>query len=150
MKIHHTAIGTADVDTSLRFWRDGLGFVQQMDGHFEGDWPTLFHAPESSLRSVFLGDPSETESGIVELVEFSGGMEDPSPASPRPGVGFFLVSVFTDVETTLERLSTQGLGGTPRRIELPGPVLMAVVQDPNGVSVELIDLDPAGHGAPGS
>lgn len=148
MKIHHTAIGTTDFDTSLRFWCDGLGFVLQMDDRFEGDWPTLFHAPEPSLHSVFLGDPSDTESGIVELVEFSGGMGDPLPTSARPAVGFFLVSVFVDVEATLQRLADFDLGGEPRRIELPGPVLMAVVEDPNGVAVELIDIDPGGQRAP--
>jgi hypothetical protein len=110
----------------------------------------LFHAPESSLRSIFLGDPAESESGIIELVEFSGGMEEAVPLSHRPAVGFFLVSVFIDVEAALHRLSELGLGGTPRRIELPGPVVMAVVEDPNGVTVELIDLDPVGHGAPAS
>jgi catechol 2,3-dioxygenase-like lactoylglutathione lyase family enzyme len=26
--IHHTAIVTADVERSLRFWRDGLGFAE--------------------------------------------------------------------------------------------------------------------------
>ena len=44
MKIHHSAICTRDLDASVRFWRDGLGFVEQMDERFEGDWPTLFGA----------------------------------------------------------------------------------------------------------
>jgi len=31
MKIHHTAICTRDIEASMRFWQDGLGFVQQID-----------------------------------------------------------------------------------------------------------------------
>ena len=30
-RIHHAAIVVADVDASLRFWRDGLGFELLMD-----------------------------------------------------------------------------------------------------------------------
>ena len=45
----------ADVEASLRFWRDGLGFAVVMDGRFDGDWPALLRAPSTSLRAVFLG-----------------------------------------------------------------------------------------------
>jgi glyoxylase I family protein len=38
--IHHSAICVRDVEASLRFWRDGLGFEVLMDERFTGDWPT--------------------------------------------------------------------------------------------------------------
>jgi hypothetical protein len=56
-----------------------------------------------------------------------------------PAVGFFLASVYTSVEAALARLADLSLGGEPRRITVHG-VAMAVVTDPNGVRVELIDL----------
>ena len=99
--VHHSAIVVTDVEASLRFWRDGLGFEVVMDQRFDGDWPTLFHAPSTSLRAIFLGDPRHPRSGIVELVDL-------------------------------------GLGGPPRRIDVSG-VAMAVVTDPDGVLVELVD-----------
>ena len=68
--IHHTAIVTADVERSMRFWRDGLGFAELFDHTFTGDWPTLFGATTDRLRSVFLGDPNAPDTGIVELVQF--------------------------------------------------------------------------------
>jgi catechol 2,3-dioxygenase-like lactoylglutathione lyase family enzyme len=54
-----------------------------------------------------------------------------------------LLSFFVgDTDATLARLADLGLGGEPRRIELPGPddsvVVMATVRDPDGVLVELI------------
>lgn len=140
MKIHHTAICTRDIETSRRFWQDGLGFVQQMDESFDGDWPALFRARQPRLRSVFLGDPATDDAGIIELVEFSGGMADAITPVPEPVIGFFLVSVYLRVPPTLARLESLGLGGTPARISLDGGVQMAVVHDPNGVAVELIDL----------
>jgi catechol 2,3-dioxygenase-like lactoylglutathione lyase family enzyme len=136
-KAHHTAICTTDVEASLRFWRDGLGFEETMDLSFEGDWPTLFEAPSEQLRSVFLGDPADPSGGIVELVDL-GAVPTGAPAG-APGTGFFLVSVYTEVDAALARLADLGLGGEPRRITVHG-VAMAVVRDPNGVRVELVGV----------
>jgi glyoxylase I family protein len=143
MKIHHSAICTRDIDASVRFWRDGLGFVQQMDQIFEGDWPTLFRARAPELRSVFLGDPADTTGGLVELVEFPAGIDDGTPDEGPPQVGFFLVSVYLEVEPTLQRLASLGFNGEVSRITLPQGIEMAVVHDPNGVRVELIGLGSA-------
>jgi glyoxylase I family protein len=142
-RVHHSAICVTDVETSLRFWRDGLGFAVVMDERFEGDWPTLFDAPSTTLRSVFLGDPDHAEAGIVELVDL--GPVDAAAPAPAPATsGFLLLSVFTDVSAVLERLAALGLGGEPRRIEASG-VAMAVVTDPDGVRVELIDSGAAAN-----
>ena len=107
--VHHSAICVADVDESLRFWRDGLGFVVLMDERFDGDWPTLLEAPSTSLRAVFLGRPDRADAGIVELVGL-GPVPDGPPAT-RPAHGFLLLSVMTDVEAALDRLARLGLGG---------------------------------------
>ncbi|GAC1396703.1 MAG: hypothetical protein NVS4B6_04430 [Mycobacterium sp.] len=74
--VHHTAIVTADVARSRRFWCDGLGFTELFDHTFTGDWPTLFNARTDRLRSVFLGDPDTPDTGIIELVEFHRGREE--------------------------------------------------------------------------
>lgn len=136
-QIHHAAICSRDVEASLRFWRDGLGFIVMMDHVFEGDWPTLFEAKSTSLRSIFLGDPAYPDSGIVEIVDFGTDLALPA-AHAGPVLGFLLVSVFTDVSAALERLAALGMGGPPRRTVTAG-VEMAVVHDPSGVRVELID-----------
>jgi len=135
-RIHHSAICATDVDESLRFWRDGLGFRVLMDQRFEGDWPTLLEGPSEWLRAVFLGDPATPDSGIVELVDL-GSLPGPTEAAPPRG-GFLLLSVFTDVTAALDRLAALGLGGPPRWVEVSG-VAMAVVRDPDGVLVELVD-----------
>jgi catechol 2,3-dioxygenase-like lactoylglutathione lyase family enzyme len=141
-RVHHSAICVADVEASLRFYRDGLGLQLLMDHEFEGDWPTLFGTTATRLRSVFLGDPASPETGIVELVSFVDDAPATTPAPTAPQAGFFLLSFFTDVEATLTRLREVRLGGEPRRIEVPGPagpIAMATVRDPDGVLVELIE-----------
>ncbi len=136
--IHHSAICVRNLESSLRFWRDGLGFTVLMDERFPGDWPTLFDAPTTSLRAVFLGDPSRPDTGIVELVDL-GAVPGPTGSGSEPaGAGVLLLSVITDLDVALGRLASLGLGGTPRRIEVAG-VGLAVVTDPNGVRVELVD-----------
>jgi glyoxylase I family protein len=141
-RVHHSAINARDFDASLRFYRDGLGLEVMMDEEFDGDWPTLFGAGVSRLHSVFLGDPANPDAGIVELVGFDG-MPDGAPAVDEPRTGFFLLSLYVgDTDAVLAKLRELGLGGEPRRIELPAPdgssVVMATVRDPDGVLVELI------------
>ena len=139
--IHHTAIVTSDVERSVRFWCDGLGFTRLFDHTFGGDWPTLFNAGTDKLRSVFLGDPSTPDTGIVELVQF----EDAVPGAPPPtgpAFGFFLLSLQRDVDVTLAGLAALGFDDGVRRIEMAAPggkvVVMAVVTAPDSVRVELI------------
>src|SRR3954463_6130460 len=119
-KIHHSAICVRDFEASLRFYRDGLGLSLLWEKEFEGDWPTLFGAAEPKLHSAFLGDPGAPDAGIVELVEFIGGMDDGSAQGPRPQLGFFLLSFYGDGDETLARLANLGLGGEPRRIAVSG------------------------------
>jgi catechol 2,3-dioxygenase-like lactoylglutathione lyase family enzyme len=142
--LHHAALCVRDLDTSLRFYRDGLGLEVLMDHRFEGDWPALFDASSRHLRSVFLGDVARADAGIVELVVFDDATAAPAgpvTATGPPAAGFFLLSFFVDVDATLDRLRDLGFAARPRRIEQPGPlepVSLATVRDPDGVLVELI------------
>jgi glyoxylase I family protein len=125
----------------MQFWCDGLGFTRLFDHTFTGDWPTLFNARTDKLRSVFLGDPSTPDTGIVELVQFETAT--PGASSPDgPEFGFFLLSLQRDVDVTLAALAALGFDDGVRRIEMPAPggkvVVMAVVTAPDGVRVELI------------
>ncbi len=135
-RIHHTAIGTRDVEASLTFWRDGLGLEVLMDQRFDGDWPELFGGSSTELRSIFLGDPSASEAGVVELVVLDDMVAPPE--SITPATGFFLLSLFADLEVVLPRLADLGTGGVPKVIEIQG-IRLVVVHDPNGVRVELMD-----------
>ena len=145
-RVHHSAVHVRDMDSSLRFYRDGIGLEVLMDHVFEGDWPGLFDAPSSSLRSVFLGDPAHADAGVVELVTFDGPAPvtaDSSVAgSSEAGAGFFLLSFYVDVDEVLTRLGALGFGPA-RRIEQPaptGPVSMACVYDPDGIRIELVGI----------
>ena len=53
--------------------------------------------------------------------------------------GFFLLSLSADLDEVLPRLDALGVGGQPT-VAAVGPVRLAVVHDPNGVRVELMDI----------
>jgi glyoxylase I family protein len=151
-RLHHSAIVAHDLDSSISFYRDGIGLEVLMDHVFEGDWPGLFDAPSTHLRSVFLGDRRHPDAGVVELVVFGG---DNSPVFAAPGAssagpGFFLLSFYVDVDAVLHRLDALGFGPA-RRIEQPAPtgfVTMASLSDPDGVRIELVDIGAvSGSGA---
>ena len=139
--LHHGAIYARDLETSLRFYRDGIGLEMLTDHGFDGDWHTLFDAPSNRLRSIFLGDPGRPDAGIVELVAFEGAPADPPPSPGPLGPGFFLLSFFVDVDETLARVEQLGVANDIRRIDVDsprGPVPMATLRDPDGVLVELV------------
>jgi catechol 2,3-dioxygenase-like lactoylglutathione lyase family enzyme len=138
--IHHSVIIVEDLDNSVRFYAEGLGLAVLTERSVVGDWPTLFDAPTTTLRVVFLGDPESKDdhAGVLELNSFAGAVR--SAQSSSPSTGLFLISFFVDVDAVLGRLSRLGLGGTPRRIEQSTPngqVTIATVRDPDGVTILL-------------
>jgi glyoxylase I family protein len=140
--IHHSVVVVRDLDTSLRFYRDGLGLDVLVDREVEGDWPGLFGGPSRRLRVAFLGDATvpDVTAGVLELNAFVGG-DVPTGYSPsHPTTGFFMLSYFVDVEATLKRLADLDLGCPPRRVAQATPsgdITIALVRDPDGVRVLL-------------
>jgi catechol 2,3-dioxygenase-like lactoylglutathione lyase family enzyme len=131
-----------DLDTSLRFYRDGLGLDVLLDREVEGDWPGLFDGPSRILRAVFLGDANvpDVTAGVLELNSFVGADVPTGLSPPRPTTGFFMLSYFVDVEVTLERLAELGVAGPVRRVTQAtanGEITIAIVRDPDGVRVLL-------------
>jgi len=143
VRVHHSAIRVRDTDSSLRFYRDGMGLDVLMDRVFEGDWPTLFGVGSTRLPSIFLGDRRHPDAGVVELVAFEDDTAEHRDAAGQSGsAGFFLLSFYVDVDEVVARLATLGFGPA-RRIEQRAPtgsVAMATVHDRDGVCVELIGV----------
>jgi catechol 2,3-dioxygenase-like lactoylglutathione lyase family enzyme len=139
--IHHTVLAVADLEASLRFYRDGIGLAVLRDREAEGDWPALFGAPSRRLRAVFLGrtDVPDDTAGVLELNALDGRVPVGQPTSP-PRTGLIMLSFFVDVDATLDRLAALGLGGRPRRVAQPTPsgaLSLATVLDPDDVTVLL-------------
>lgn len=137
--MHHVALTPADVDESIRFYRDGIGLKVLSDADIPGNWSGVFNARSDQLKSVYLGDPDRPESGVIELMVFQDG-HDERPEKTAPAVGFFLISFIVDMDETLERLKALGFAQDAIRKSpmAPIPTEMILVKDPDGVWVELI------------
>ena len=144
--IHHTGLTVADMDRSLRFWRDAMGmevvFQQEKAG---GYLEAIVGEPGAHVLMTHLAFGGEGQR--IELFQYlapSGGQHRLRPAD----VGFAHVCVVCDdLDERLERLIAAG--GTP--FSEPVDVDTGVnkggrsvyLRDPDGHVVELFERPPA-------
>jgi catechol 2,3-dioxygenase-like lactoylglutathione lyase family enzyme len=139
--IHHTAISSADIERSLRFYRDLLGFEEVFKLNWEVGTKTLDDITgltDSSARVVML----KAGNACVELFEF----ETPTPkqaAERRPvcdhGITHLCLQV-SDIDGEYERLKAAGMvfHCPPQAV---GDSLRATYgRDPDGNVVELLEV----------
>ena len=139
--IHHTAISCTDIDRSVHFYRDLLGFEEV----FSFDWgvgtqtlDNITGLKDSSARVVML----KTANACVELFEYA----TPSPKAAEPrrpvcdhGITHLCLQV-TDIEDEYARLSAAGMEFhcPPQQV---GDTLRATYgRDPDGNVVELLEV----------
>ena len=90
--LSHVALRVTELDRSLRFYRDGLGFREVSRVELEGG-PTalMLNAPEACLRAVFL----ERDGTTLELqqLSFPDGRE---LGVPEVGLGWSHIGLRVD------------------------------------------------------
>jgi catechol 2,3-dioxygenase-like lactoylglutathione lyase family enzyme len=139
--LHHAGVCVANMEESLRFYRDCLELVVIADKVLHADLETLLGVRTETVRTVFLGDTEHPDAGIIELLDLGiSAVAESNPQTGLPGRGVFLLSLQVDVPAVLSRLRDSGLGGTPRTMTTPSGGLAATVTDPDGVMVELLPL----------
>jgi catechol 2,3-dioxygenase-like lactoylglutathione lyase family enzyme len=150
--IHHTAISTSDLQRSVRFYRDLLGFQEV----FSSSWEI---GSEVADRIVGLKDSAAQlvmlRLGNVCLELFQYASPRPKPGeSTRPvcdhGITHICLDV-TDIEAEYERLKAAGMrfhcppqdvGGGIRDA---GGIRATYGRDPDGNVVELLEVKDAGN-----
>jgi catechol 2,3-dioxygenase-like lactoylglutathione lyase family enzyme len=136
--VDHTGLCPADMDESLRFYRDGIGLSVLADFTMDADLEPLLGRQTTTVRAVFLGSPDSPHAGALELLDLHApDIRSEPTGSGTPHRGAFLLSFVVDVDEVLRRLSGLGLGGPPRIMKAPHGISATVV-DPDGVTVELL------------
>ncbi len=143
--IHHTAISTGDIERSLRFYRDLLGFEEVFSSTWEVGTETvdrIVGLKDSSAQVVML----RAGNACVELFQYATPPPKPSDSN-RPvcdhGITHLCLQV-SDIDAEYERLKAAGMrfhcppqaGGRGLRVTYG--------RDPDGNVVELLEVTEDG------
>ncbi len=113
MKIKYTTMIVKDMDESIKFYTDVMGF--EVDSQ---------HNPHPGLSITLLKGEGET---MIELIE---------NAEEEPGLHAFGFDV-EDINATLKELKSKGAQVTMEPLPITVGTL-AFIEDPNGVKIALI------------
>ncbi len=138
----HFGICVSDLDLSLRFYRDGLGFKQVASHQVGEEFGALMEVEGVQLESRMLSRDGVT----IELLGFeSPGHTGDGGRRPMNQLGLTHLSLRVDdvdgLAATIEELGGSVVRGTRTTIDLPGARLdFLYCTDPDGVRIELMDL----------
>ena len=139
----HCGICVVDLERSMRFYRDGLGFEEgplyKVGNEFEASLEVEGDG-EIVLTSQFLSQAGMT----IELLHFErpGSVGEPSSNRNRRGLTHLSFEV-DDVDAAAARLETFGgsvVTGTRVGAGDPAAVQIVFLSDPDGVRVELMQV----------
>jgi len=120
MTLRHTAVRVEDIERSVEFYEDLLGY--EVVRSFESD----------GVRNVFVGhpDPDAVDEAAVQLVEADGPVD--------PGDFVHVALTIDDVDGAVEQLDDEQVDDGPLTME-EFDTRVAFVQAPEGWGLELIE-----------
>jgi catechol 2,3-dioxygenase-like lactoylglutathione lyase family enzyme len=137
---HHIGICVTDLDKSLKFWCDGMGFETTMVPPVGDEWS---EALEIGGKVEFTAHFIKRDGFEFELLHYATPAPHGAPSMSRNQLGFTHFAVYVDdLDAEIERLVACGgtvLEHTRTRIgEGAASVELVFIADPDGVRVELI------------
>ena len=138
----HTGITVSNLERSLAFWRDVLGFEFSHKAHQKRELAQEITGVEGAeIKLAVLKTPGGHK---IELLEYLAPA-DRARANLRPcEVGFVHIALLVDdLDVVLERIATSGwkAAGKPQRLQ-SGPNAgkrVAYVRDPDGTTIEFME-----------
>lgn len=146
--IHHAAILVSNLEKSLHFYRDILGWkVLFNDTLSIPNTAELMDLPEIEGLTVMLQKDDKTFNGMIELIEISKPKPEPSPK----GAGFRMTGLrmlsfrVDHITKVYNALSDKGVIfiSPPRQLNWDKYSIKACMfTDPDGVLIEIIEFLP--------
>lgn len=132
----HAGITVRDMDSSLRYYCDGLGLDQAFDKVVDGPYlREVLGLPLQSIRACYLNIPG---GGFVELLEYRGLERLPAVARPCDyGAGHLCLYV-EGIDDIVDRLHSMGYVA---RSDTP----VDITSGPNTGARSIYGLDPDGY-----
>jgi catechol 2,3-dioxygenase-like lactoylglutathione lyase family enzyme len=146
LRLSHIGVCVSDLERSLRFYRDLLGFERVSELEISGEpTATLLQLDEVDLHAVYL----QRDGARIELLHYRrpGAVGDGAPrAMNQLGLTHFSMRV-DDLWGLLDRLKAAGVRVLEKsKIEIPAfAAAAAFVADPDGILIELVQApgDPS-------
>jgi catechol 2,3-dioxygenase-like lactoylglutathione lyase family enzyme len=138
---NHTSFTVADMDKSVRFWTEMLGFTAASVSPRQGDWQAAVTGiADASLMVAHLYGHGHH----VEFIQYLRGAIEGAPPQPSlTGAAHVCLEVDDIAQTWTELLAAGATSqGRIARVKT-GPVedcLAGYVRDPNGIIIELLEL----------
>lgn len=140
----HTGITVSNLERSLAFWRDVLGFELSHTAHQTGEMACeITGVPGAELKLAVVKTPGGHK---IELLEYLAPHERKRDIALRPcDVGSVHVALIVDdLDAILERIAVSGwkAAGKPQTLQ-SGPNLgkrVVYVRDPDGTTIEFMQL----------
>ncbi len=121
MKVKYTNIAVENLDESVKFYTDVLGFEENRRFN-----------PEKGVTIAFLKGEGDS---MLELTEGMGNL-DPDMKDKN---GLFMVGLeVSDMDKTAREIQDKGIKFTRGPIDTPNGTKIAFFKDPQGVQIELI------------
>jgi len=144
VRADHTGITVSNLERSLGFWRDVLGFEYSHSAHQTGERvEQITGVKGSELKLAVLKSPSGHK---IELLEYLAPSDRQQRNDLRPcDLGHVHVAlVVDDLDAILERMPASGwkVAGKPQMLST-GPNAgkrVVYVRDPDGTTIELMQM----------
>ena len=150
LRYSHIGICVSDLDRSVAFYRDLLGFEELQHAEMSGPPLDQLNQLEGvSVRTVFL----ERDGSRIELMSFDApGWVGPQAVRPMNQLGItHLAFRVDDLDAVCERLqAASGEVLEPTRLDMPGPTRVVMATDPDGTRIELLESPAPPDAVPGA
>ena len=143
--VHHTAFQVADLDRSLAFYRDVLGFEVVWQRVNRDEYVReIVGYPTADLHQAMLRFPGTD--AHLELIDYRGVDREPVDTSPpNPGTAHICLLV-RDLRGEYERLLAAGAEAVSEPVAVTSGAnegrLAVYMIDPDGFRIELVSADP--------
>jgi glyoxylase I family protein len=142
----HTGITVSNLERSLAFWRDVLGFELSHTAHQTGEMASEITGVEGAeIKLAVVKAPGGHK---IELLEYLAPIEPKRNVDLRPcDVGFVHVALIVDnLDTILSAINASGwkAAGNPQVLQ-SGPNAgkrVVYVRDPDGTTIEFMQPPP--------
>jgi catechol 2,3-dioxygenase-like lactoylglutathione lyase family enzyme len=139
----HTGITVSNLEHSLAFWRDMLGFAVSHTAHQKGELAQEITGVEGAeIKLAVLKAPGGHK---IELLEYLAPADRKRADIPPCDIGSVHVALLVnDLDLVLERISASGwkAAGKPQTLKT-GPNAgkrVVYVRDPDGTTIELMQI----------